>query len=361
MSLKFEKVLIADERYESVSVFDVNNDGILDIVSGAYWYEGPTYRKRHKIAEISTHNDYYDSFANIPLDINGNGYLDFITGSWFNENLRWYQNPKSANTKWTEHTVAKVGNIEAICAWDIDQDGILEIVPNVLFGPVTIYKLILDAKGVPTGKFSAHEIFEGPQYHGLGAGDIAGNKRMDIVLNHGWLEAPAKPYEQEWIWHPEFKLFNSSSVPIIVADVNSDGINDIIVGAGHDYGLSWYEQRFNCNGERFWQMHPIDPWNSQYHTMQWVDIDNDGEKELITGKRYRAHNTADPGATEDYGLYYFKWTGENFVKQVITYGGLRQTTGTGLSFATADLTGNNMLDIIVAGKDGLYIFYNLGY
>ena len=32
MPLRFRKVLIADERYETAGVFDVNNNGFLDIV-----------------------------------------------------------------------------------------------------------------------------------------------------------------------------------------------------------------------------------------------------------------------------------------------------------------------------------------
>lgn len=31
-----KRVLIADERYEAACVIDVDNDGVLDIVSGAY-------------------------------------------------------------------------------------------------------------------------------------------------------------------------------------------------------------------------------------------------------------------------------------------------------------------------------------
>ena len=39
--VRFEKVKIADTTYEAAAVFDVNNDGVLDIVSGEYWFEGP--------------------------------------------------------------------------------------------------------------------------------------------------------------------------------------------------------------------------------------------------------------------------------------------------------------------------------
>ncbi len=45
MSIRFRKHLIALERYESAGVFDVNGDGKPEIVSGAYWYETPGYRR----------------------------------------------------------------------------------------------------------------------------------------------------------------------------------------------------------------------------------------------------------------------------------------------------------------------------
>src|SRR5690606_32410137 len=42
--LKFQKQLIATESAESAGVFDVNGDGIPDIVSGSFWYEGPEFK-----------------------------------------------------------------------------------------------------------------------------------------------------------------------------------------------------------------------------------------------------------------------------------------------------------------------------
>jgi hypothetical protein len=91
-----------------------------------------------------------------------------------------------------------------------------------------------------------------------------------------------------------------------------------------------------------------------------MDIDNDGQPELITGKRYRAHNEKDPGSFDPVGLYYYKWNGESFSKQVIAYGVPGEGKGTGIYFAVSDLDGNGWKDVIVAGKDGLYVFYNEG-
>jgi hypothetical protein len=81
---------------------------------------------------------------------------------------------------------------------------------------------------------------------------------------------------------------------------------------------------------------------------------------LITGNRYRAHSGGDPGETGTVGLYCFKWNGESFTKQVIDHGRVPHASGAGIHFAVADLDGDAWLDIVAPGKEGLYIFRNLG-
>ena len=93
---------------------------------------------------------------------------------------------------------------------------------------------------------------------------------------------------------------------MIVYDVNKDGLADIIEGQAHGYGLNWWQQKEESDGRRSWIKHSIDAGRSQYHDIQLADIDNDGSLELITGKRYRAHNGHDPGADDPLGLYYFE-------------------------------------------------------
>jgi len=359
MPLKFRKVLIADERYESAGVIDVNNDGIPDIVSGAWWYEGPGFTRRHKIGDIAAEGEYYDDFSTIAMDVNGDGWTDVITGGWWGDTLRWRENPHDPAKEWPEHIIARTGNVETTRAWDVDGDGQPELVPNCPGKPLKVFKLVRDAQGRGTGTFEEHVIYDKPQGHGLGAGDIAGNGRCDFVMAHGWLEAPADPWNEAWTYHGGFD-FGPASVPILVVDVNGNGLNDLIVGGGHRYGLEWYEHKIDAAGAHTFVKHEIDPENSQYHDLLWVDIDNDGLQELVTGKRYRAHNGNDPGSQDNYGIYYFKWNGECFIKQVICYGEPRETTGCGIFFQAADLRGTGRLDIVAPGKDGLYVFYNEG-
>ena len=350
--IQWQKIKIDNGAYESAGVFDVNNDGILDIVCGGSWYEGPDWKK-HKICDVRSDGEYFDDFSTIPVDVNGDGYMDFITGGWWGQTLVWRENPKGQSVEWITHEIENVGSIETTRAWDVDGDGELEICPNTPGNPLVFFKLV-------NGQFVKYTVSDQPQGHGLGFGDVAGNGKGCFITNSGWWEPTGNPLTAPWVFHQEFS-FGMASVPIVVADVNQDGINEIIVGQGHNYGISYYTPTLNPDGSRTWLEHPIDPWFSQYHDMIWVDIDGDGECELITGNRHRAHCGHEPGEDDIVGVFIFKWNGESFTKQVVDYGKVPNHSGTGIFFQVVDIDGDGRLDIVVPGKEGLYLFKNTGF
>ena len=359
-TLTFERQRIGTGIYEAGCVMDVNHDKHLDIVSGEYWYEGPDFTTEHKACTLQKVDDYYDDFSDYPMDVNGDGYLDIVSGGWFGCTFLWRENPKGQPVEWPTHEVAKVGNIERACFYDLDKDGIAEVIP--VTKPVHIFKLKQDDKGKGAGGFDQYTInTEGGGGHGFGAGDLNGDGKLDFVFSGGWFESPENPFDMnKWVWHPEFDL-GSASVPVLVHDVNEDGRADLIWGAAHDYGLWWMEQGVGADGKRTWTKHDIDPDRSQYHEMQLVDIDKDGKVEMITGKRYRAHAFHDPGSLDPLGLYYFEINKGEFKRVTIDYGPAEKSSGAGIYLWFEDIDKNGWLDILAPGKEGVYLFKNLGF
>ncbi len=355
--LQFERTCISSDAYEAASVLDVDNDGAVDILSGAFWYAGPDFTSKHRVCTLEPINTYYDDFSCYPMDVNGDGYMDVISGGYWGKVLRWRENPQGKTTLWTTHDVAEVGPIERACFYDIDGDGIVEIFP--VTAPVHFFKLVCDSAGKPQGRFEQYTLPGKGGGHGFGCGDINGDDRPDVILARGWYEAPADPCQtSQWQWHKEFNL-GRASVPILVFDVNQDGLNDLIVGEAHDYGLYWLEQH-NKKEKRRWKKHIIETDRSQFHDLQLADIDHDGVLELITGKRYRAHNGHDPGSDDPLGLYYYEINRGDFQRITLDYGPPEKASGAGIYLWIADIDKNGWEDIVAPGKEGLYLFKNQG-
>lgn len=354
--IKFAMHRVGMFRSEACCVGDFNNDGKPDIVAGPYLYLAPDW-KPQKIRELAgSVNDkgkgYYDDFMNVAMDIDGNGLLDVVACSWFAKRSTWYRNTGPAGGLWPESVVENNGNFETGEAWDLFGDGICNIILPAVRRTVW-YELGAGSNG--KRDFITHLVSEKQLTWGIGAGDVNGDGRPDIIRPNAWFEAPADIRNEKWIEHPlalggrNDKIEHTAQ--IWVCDVNSDGLNDIICSSAHGYGVFWYEQ-VRKGKEINWKQHIIDDTWTQAHAVTLADINGDGVPELITGKRFMAHNGRDPDAYGPLGLYYYTlnrcpdpvWT-----KHVISYG---EGVGAGMNIVAVDLTGNGRLDIITTGKFG---------
>lgn len=363
-ALAFRKHTLDLGCCETVTVVDMNGDSRLDIVSGENWFEQVPRKPgeglrfiKHKFREFGFTGSYLEDLSDLAIDVNGDGFPDLVSCSYWSKPLSWWENPGHSGRPWREHIMETESPVEFAFLVDILNTGKpLQLLPQ--FGrrdfPLAWYELA--EKGFPE-PWIRHEISPRSWGHGIGAGDVNGDGCTDIITPKGWFEAPSDPRKGDWQFHPEFDLGDTGF--IYVHDVNGDGVPDLITSLGHDYGIFWYEQQKDAAGNRTWVKHLIDDGWSQSHAMTLADLNGDGKPELITGKRYKAHEH-DPGANEPLGVYWYEAMqtprGMEWRRHIIDYG---TRAGGGMQIPVVDIDGDGDLDIIVAGKSGLFLFENL--
>ena len=354
-------------RSEGVAAADVNHDGKIDVLAGDVWYEAPDW-KMHEIktpGKFVAGQGYSTSFANWAYDVNGDGWDDFILVGFPGAPFHWYENPQNQPGHWKEHLIWHSACNETPDFEDLTGDGKPELIlgsqPESQMGylPIppknqvdqkwTFYPI--SEKGDP-GKNGTFKY-----YHGLGIGDMNRDSRQDVVIPHGWWEQPSNADEQlPWTFHP-LNLGKPGKGPLpasnlYVDDLDLDGDQDVLMSSAHTFGVWWFEN----TGKNF-KYHLIDESYSQTHAVEYVDLNGDGSKDFITGKRFYAHNGHDPGGKDPVVMYWYeikkaKNTPPEFVRHEIVEG---RDTGIGTQFLVKDITGDNRPDIILSNKKGVNI------
>jgi hypothetical protein len=361
---KFKKtVLTRDFVTEGVAVADLNKDGKIDIIAGYYWFEAPKWT-RHEMAPSRTFDprkEYCESFLNHAMDVNLDGWEDVIIIDYPGKPAFWFENPKNNPGQWKKHIMADSMGIanESPSFIDIDGDGRLDLLCGDVKKKQIVWLQAPTKKGETAWKRHnlSQENVNGTERfsHGIGFGDINMDGIKDVVIKEGWFEGKKNQSSGDWVFHAA-NLGDACS-HMQVLDINGDGKNDVLTASAHKLGVWWYEQ-ISENGQINFKIHEISRTTAQTHSSIMADINGDGRKDYITGKRFLAHNGNDAGDGDAAILMWFDLNPKKapfYTEHIID-----TDSGAGLNIAVKDMNKDKKLDIIIANKNGVFLLENEG-
>ena len=360
-------------RSEGVSVADVNKDGKNDVLIGDSWYEAPSWAK-HDIRKPGEYGDglhsYSDCMASWTEDVNGDGWADQVVVGFPGKATLWYENPRNQPGHWAAHEIWPSACNETPLYSDLFGDGHRVLVigwqPKGKDNEGTM--AWFSPGSDPTQPWEMHAISEkgGPDKqgipgtqrfsHGLGVGDLNGDGRQDVLCTGGWWEQPesGRKASTSWAFHPA--NLGEPAADMIVLDVNGDGKADVVDSSAHKSGVWWFEQGTIMDGSPTFRRHDLFPdLVSETHALIAADINGDGLKDLVTGKRYWSHGRNEAGWDKPAMIYWLEASRAADGAVSFTPRAIDQDSGIGTQFSVFDFNGDGLLDVVTANKKGVFL------
>ena len=261
----------------AVYAADVDGDGDMDVLSACQWDNKIAWYENNGAESFTEHvlstssNRAWDVAA---VDLDGDGDIDILGSSYYDDKIRWYENDGASDPTFTTHTLStSADEPRAIYTADVDGDGDMDVL-SASYADNKIAWYENDGASDPT--FTAHTITTSAnEAIWVHAADVDGDGDMDVLsAENDWYNPPGS--KLVWYENDGSESFTAHTIHsqhggnincVVAADVDGDGVLDVIGSAEYDDKLTWYENHgpwypATPASRRFERSWTADTWNS---------------------------------------------------------------------------------------------------
>ena len=255
----------------SLNSYDIDNDGIIEIICGArstynsgYWYI-LKYDSINQVYEQSWVSDTYESYIKriTVYDIDNNGSFEIIVVFEDGNVLFYDSNTKAVIAQIAVPFSGSTFNDNDIEFGDADNDGAIEI---AISDADTIYFYDMNTFSLKSQIAYGANDFK--------IGNVDGDSQIEIVTTKGIvLSYNGVSVTQEWTF--DSNITSDYNHLIDLSDIDSDGMEEIIRAQGWDY-IDVYDANTQSLKFQIQTSHDI-------HALLLKDVNNDNVDEILYG------------------------------------------------------------------------------
>ncbi|MEW5987775.1 MAG: FG-GAP-like repeat-containing protein, partial [Chloroflexota bacterium] len=270
-----------------VEAVDLDADGDLDILGAALYADDVTWWENENgdgltWTEHTIDGAFDGAYSVYAADVDDDGDLDVLGGAYYADDLTWWENLTGSGEAWSEHLITDTfDGPRWIEAADLDGDSDTDVVAIAENGDEIAW-------WEKTTAWIAHTIdgnFDGA--YTIATADVDGDGHLD-VLGAG-TDADSIAWWQNssgdgFIWTRNVVAGDfGGAAGVAAGDLDGDGDTDVVGAAYQDDTVAWWE---NDGGQGTnWHEHVIAGFFDGAHAVATADVDADGDLDVLGASR----------------------------------------------------------------------------